>query len=421
MIVISSLLFLGCGGDSNDDTVETPNDTVETPSDSVEDPQTELQSEPTFKITDISNGYYGLLYDAGGKELNIEKDQVLLMQDSLVKEINSQFNEQQQSDFKELQTIFADSQTASTTGKIIFQNTLLDAMISELKPQLQNQYFPSFRLFRHHTHELFPIIRLTDYQWILDLLAQRSFLEHLILIPPQETDDYIDSCRENDVPIPPDWGSTLWQYQGIASTDFLENDRTDVWAYKSSTVQGTCIALPRWDIVPEEGTNEISLLGIICQSQTTGKACFWDNLSKETGLRIKGGSDLTFKISDIQNGNSLAENCTQCHRGKNVFLIHPKTALDISDHYDLDPNVRYQPVSTQARWSNPPAHTELGGGSCANCHEIGALSGRYCGILRAAANQTMPTDPDERPVGWDPTDPTYGAHIQQMINDGCPE
>ncbi|KJG10715.1 hypothetical protein C0Z01_13985 [Photobacterium kishitanii] len=414
MVVLSSLFFFGCGGDSSDDNKEIPND-IET-----DFPQIEPLPEPILKITDISDGYYGLLYDAGGNELKINKNQVLLLQDGLINELNSNLNEEQRAMFKELHSNFTDIKQPTDIEKVLFQNVLLDAMISSIKPQLQDKYFPPFRLFRHHTHSLFPISRLTDYQWILDLLSQRSLLSHLILIPPQETDNYIDTCRENDVPIPPDWGSTLWQYRGVANIDFLENDKTEVWAYESSTVQGSCIALPRWDIRPEEGINEISLLGIICQSKTTGKACFWDNLSKETGQRIKGGTDLTFKISDIKNGNSLGENCTRCHRGKNVFLIHPETNLDISDDYNINPDVRYQPISTQANWSNPAAHSELGDGACASCHEIGALSGGYCNILRNAANQTMPPQPED-PTNWDGAAAFYGDHIQQMINDGCPE
>lgn len=417
MIVISSVLFLGCGGDSADDTKEIPDDVTS------EQPQLEQtpESQPdlTLKISDISNGYYGVLYDAGGNELKIDKHQVLLMQKVFMDELKPYLNDEQQKNFIELANNFADIKQPSDVENVLFNNVLIDAMISNVKPQLQDKYFPSFRLFRHHTHRLFPISRLTDYQWILDLLSQRSLLDHLILIPPQETDDYIDTCRANNVPIPPDWGSTLWKYKGVAAVDFLDNDKTEVWAYESLTVQGACIALPRWDIRPDEGINEISLLGIICQSKTTGKACFWDNLSKETGLRIKGGEDLTFKISDIKNGDSLGENCTQCHRGKNVFLIHPGTNLDISDDYDIDPNVRYQPVSAQASWSNPAAYTELGGGACASCHEIGALSGGYCNILRNGANTTMPNTTS--PANWNGSHAFYGDHIQQMIDAGCPE
>ena len=177
MVVISSLLFLGCGGDSNDDTVDTSND-VES-----ELPQTESQSEPIFKINDISGGYYGLLYDAGGKALSIDKNQVLLMQDALINDLNTHLSEKQQTEFKSLKSMFADIKKPSDVEKVLFQNVLLDAMISNVKPQLQDKYFPSFRLFRHHTHTLFPVSRLTNFQWILDLLAERSLLRHLVLIP----------------------------------------------------------------------------------------------------------------------------------------------------------------------------------------------------------------------------------------------
>ena len=415
MVVISSLLFLGCGGDSNDDT----NTTVETPSDAAEAPQTTPQLEPIFKIDDISGGYYGLLYDAGGKALTIDKDQVLLMQDVLIDELNKNLTGEQQTQFKELKSIFTDVKQPSDVEKVLFQNVLLDGMISNLKPQLKDKYFPSFRLFRHHTHRLFPIPRLTDYQWILDLLKQRSLLSHLVLIPPQETDDYIETCRENDVPIPPAWGSDLWIHQGTATTDFLDSDRTEVYAYKNPTVPGACMALPRWKVNDTTGDEYIQFLGIICQSKTTGKACFWDNISNETGARITGGDDLVLNLTDIQNGNTLAEDCTGCHRGKNVFLIHPGTAIDISADHDIDPNVRYQPVSSQG-WVNPPAYAERGDGACAGCHEIGELSFNYCTVLlKNAANKTMPSSAD--PANWVGDGTFYGTHIQAMIEERCPE
>lgn len=412
MVVISSLLFLGCGGDSNDDTVDTPND-VES-----ELPQTESQSEPIFKINDISGGYYGLLYDAGGKALNIDKNQVLLMQDALINDLNTHLSEKQQTEFKSLKSMFTDIKKPSDVEKVLFQNVLLDAMISNVKPPLQDKYFPSFRLFRHHTHTLFPVSRLTNFQWILDLLAERSLLRHLVLIPPQESDDYIETCRENDVPIPPAWGSNLWIHQGTATTDFLQSDRTEVYAYKNLTVPGACMALPRWTVNETTGDEYIQFLGIICQSKTTGKACFWDNISNETGARITGGNDLAFNITDIQNGNTLAEDCTGCHRGKNVFLIHPGTAIDISADHDIDPNIRYQPVSSQG-WENPPAYAERGDGACAGCHEIGELSFNYCTVLlKNAANQTMPNSTS--PANWVGDETFYGTHIQAMIDERCP-
>ena len=412
MIVVSSVLFLGCGGDSADD----PKEISEQPqSEQLPEPQPDLK----LKINDISNGYYESLYDAGGKELKIDKDQVLLMQDALIKELNTNLSEEQQAQFKELKSDFLDVKQSSDVEKVLFQNVLLDGMISNLKPQLKDKYFPSFRLFRHHTHRLFPIPRLTDYQWILDLLKQRSLLDHLVLIPPLETDDYIKTCRENNVPIPPAWGSDLWIHQGTATIDFLDSDRTEVYAYKNPTVPGACMALPRWVVNDTTGAEYIQFLGIICQSKTTGKACFWDNISNETGTRITGGDDLAFNLTDIQNGNTLAEDCTDCHRGKNVFLIHPGTAIDISADHDIDPNVRYQPVSSQG-WTNPPAYAERGDGACAGCHEIGELSFNYCNVLlKKAANQTMPSSAD--PANWVGDGTFYGTHIQAMIEERCPE
>lgn len=32
--------------------------------------------------------------------------------------------------------------------------------------------------------------------------------------------------------------------------------------------------------------------------------------------------------ANIQGGNELVENCTNCHRGKNAFVVHPGSPLD---------------------------------------------------------------------------------------------
>ncbi|PSV43086.1 hypothetical protein [Photobacterium sp. GB-36] len=430
-VLLASLAYTGCGGGSSDDTtntteVDTP--TAELPPLDEQLPSTpENETEPTddpepkFLISDISSGYYDKLYDAVGNELTLDKDQVLSMQDALVDDVLPILTEEQQNTFNEAYKAFEDLDEKNEVDKVLFSNSMIDAMLSSADKATQDKYLTSFRLFRKQTHHLFPISRLGDYSWLFEFLNQRSWLTHIILIPPETTDDYAATCRENNVPIPPDWGSDLWVHQGTATTDFLASRRTEVYAYEDPSVAGTCMALPRWSL-GASGSEYIQFLGIICQSKTTGKACFWDNISKETGGRITGGEDLTFKISDIQNGDNLAENCTNCHRGKNVFLIHPDTPIDISDDYDIDPNVRYQPISAQG-WTNPPAFAELGDGACASCHEIGGISFDYCNtVLRSAANQTMPgtaISPD--PAGWVGDDSFYGNHIQAMIDAGCPE
>ncbi|MGD6739076.1 hypothetical protein ACP5PY_23175 [Photobacterium leiognathi subsp. mandapamensis] len=100
-----------------------------------------------------------------------------------------------------------------------------------------------------------------------------------------------------------------------------------------------------------------------------------------------------------------------------MFLIHPGTTINISSDYDIDPNIRYQPVSSQGS-TNPPAFAELGDGACASCHEIGNLSFSYCNmLLKKAANLTMPNA--DNPAGSVGDDSFYGTHIQAMIDDRC--
>ena len=68
-------------------------------------------------------------------------------------------------------------------------------------------------------------------------------------------------------------------------------------------------------------------MGVFCQSSTTGKACFWDSKDRVTGAAIQGPLDTPMVIANLRNGDTLVENCTDCHRGENVFLVHPGTPL----------------------------------------------------------------------------------------------
>jgi hypothetical protein len=131
-------------------------------------------------------------------------------------------------------------------------------------------------------------------------------------------------CRANGVPIPPDWAEsgTEWQYQGKLQTNLLEpgNDAF-VWTYSDPRVRGACIALPR------NGGGPGSLAGIICQSATTGAACFWDNMPKNNQRPgLLGWKGRALRISDLADGWNLSGvtgRCPDCHSGNNVFLISP--------------------------------------------------------------------------------------------------
>jgi hypothetical protein len=215
---------------------------------------------------------------------------------------------------------------------------------------------------------------------------------------------YIDECAANSVPIPPNWPDAKWVIRGdlkFTFASFPNSVRTEVYTYEAPGGQGLCYALPRRNV---DGAYEA--IGMICQSRDSGKACFWDNIDAATDTRITG-KNISLEIPKIENGFVLAENCTTCHRGVNVFMVHPDTPLGAVK--GRNPKVRYTPIG-QTTWSNPPAMSERGDGACSECHEIAAPNAAYCGFLAKAANMTMPPLPDT-PTGWTNPGSEYKAHI----------
>lgn len=141
--------------------------------------------------------------------------------------------------------------------------------------------------------------------------------------------DYLESCREKDVPIPPDWNSSSseWQHHGNLHTILLTSNSLDqtpvddtsfarVWSYASPDLRGACIALGR-----SSGTFQV-----ICQSATTGHACFWSNnpSSSSTSWNPETTEVPIASLRDPVQGfapDTVA--CTECHRGNNAFLYAP--------------------------------------------------------------------------------------------------
>ncbi len=141
--------------------------------------------------------------------------------------------------------------------------------------------------------------------------------------------NYVGSCREKGVPIPPDWkaSSLEWERHGNLHTILLTPNNLDqtpvdhtsfasVWSYAPSQGRGACIALGR-----NGGSFQI-----ICQSATTGYACFWGN---DAGSSNTSWSPETTEVAivslrdPVQGFAAGAVPCTECHRGNNAFLYAP--------------------------------------------------------------------------------------------------
>lgn len=310
-------------------------------------------------------------------------------------------------------------QKLEATDKIAARNIVLGALVAESDQTLRTRYEWRYRLLRGAE------TATNDRKRILSTVTRDALKRAGIqdeMLSPRPSSGYVESCRAEGVPIPPDWPDPAWIDQGPLSLVFIgQGLDAQVFAYKDPSVPGVCYALPR----RQNPGNSIEFLGIICQSDRTGKVCFWDNRTVED-IKITG-PDITLDIDTIGNGLTLGETCTDCHRGDNAFNIHPGTALELSragapgGPYDTSPQVRYSPIG-QAHWQNPPnlalTPPPAGQFACTACHGIPQTGPTYCGtILQSAAVTTMPPFGTTR-AGW-PTGPVavsplFADHIRQL-------
>jgi len=232
---------------------------------------------------------------------------------------------------------------------------------------------------------------------------------------PANATPYMKMCDAAGVPLPPKWGDDAWVKQGNLPTDktFASNaPTTEVWT--SKTPDGICYALPRIDGTPPV----IQLLGQICQSSKTGKACFWDNIDPKNPT-LSGREPVTNDSgqTNMAGGDTLklpeGEQCTACHRGDNVFIIHPGTPLQrgptdpcsTDGPFDMPIDDRptdtakkpkfYEPIAPNfTNPKNEPLDPPLTNKACTGCHSIPKLTTSYCStvLLPFMAKEMPPPD-----------------------------
>lgn len=396
-------------------------------SDNVPKNQPPIVEANRLRFSAIAVAYHGMLLDQELKEIKLDRRGLEAMQDSIFQSLIAErrldpkdfkfpipnLSEIQSPLSKEAVYAFTERADFSTDerllAKLAFIQAGIDAAPSQERVELQWRFDvlnerlvgelnlgpePGARLRRGFTEALPPEIQ----QRLIALMAKWF-----------RTTEYMAECRRNSVPLPPDWPTgSGWVNRGTLPFKFnflSSGPDTEVWVHE--TAGGLCYALPR------KNGAVVNLLGIICQSKSTGKACFWDNIDAATSRRISG-EGITLAINRLKDGSNLAENCTNCHRGANAFIVHPETPLGSPS--ERDPLVRYSPIG-QVGWTNPPPLSAQGSGACSNCHEIGGASVGFCAILRQAAELTMPNA--TRPAGWGMPRSPYDAHIL-TLKVSCP-
>jgi hypothetical protein len=382
--------------------------------------------EEKLSISSIAHIYHGVALDSQLREIPLDRRAIEQIQDSLIELLSAprpsvempdgSIRAEQKPKFDKANSDMALRPFQSSwSDTVLAKQALIQRAVGALPPDERKYYQPRVSIVRAAIARL-PGITLPSANTELSALLSEARVSTLMSLgindqPLQKA--YVDECAANSVPIPPNWPDAQWISRGILPSDFTFANfpgtvSTEVVTYEDPNQKGICYALPRKD-----QAGAIQALGIICQSRETGKACFWDNIDGTTGTRIVG-PDIKLNIESLQNGFNLEENCTQCHRGGNAYLIHPKTPLGALRNRNT--RVRYTPIG-QATWSNPPAWAEVGSGACSDCHEIAEPNSSYCSFLRKAAEKTMPQP--EAPAGWLNPTPEFKSHID-FLKTRCP-
>lgn len=207
---------------------------------------------------------------------------------------------------------------------------------------------------------------------------------------------YVDRCKKAGVPIFPALPLKAPPWKKLANLpkksvfNAPDYQPVEVWRFVPKDKSGVCVALPRYN---KDNPKKIQEIGFICQNAETGKACFWAAHDRGTGALLMKPSELQGKKpGDLEGGDKLKLNCTDCHRGYNAFVTHPLTSLGKAVQ---DPEMRYMPVPVRQRgWANN-GEIKLSRNGCGFCHDFAAVTKPWCEtVLKPSIGKTMPLNAD---------------------------
>jgi hypothetical protein len=408
----------------------------------------------------ITDSGHGVLFDTAMHALNFDQQALLTMQDEILSlltgsDANCFDTSPIQATLTKFGSTISQQQNNPNPGNLLFlQGAEINLLLSNV-----NGSCSSFNQDYYKTRNLWIIYQAYSRYGMPQLPAVQSLLLLGGLIPalaPAPAVTYEQKCKDAGVPIPPTLDLTAnppkpvnWSYQGnltafppllaLGTNNLLQPGKSaQVFTHTDANLKGACIALPR-----TEG-GAYSLSGIICQSYTTGNACFWDSTVRPDAAAIKNGiagvkidwtKNVLYPVQDGANKPNMTDGdtfewpdptdatgmkkliaegdkCTDCHTGSTVYNILPDypvwkkviqtlktTANNANFNTQIDPNAKlpkgaskfnlYNPVNSLG-WKNPPIPVPAGEPkSCQNCHEYpnNTVNGMFDNL---EANNNMP-------------------------------
>ena len=368
----------------------------------------------------ISAVGHGAFFDHAGKEIRMAPKQLLEAQRYYLARLQERADTTQKARYDAFKGRLLGDQALTPHEQVFVDASLTSWLIDQVQPAQASQLASiSSALLQEYSRQVNETF--TPSARMLEALKEGRPGPVAAFSTGTSGAAYIEACRLKGVPIPPDWGGGQWISRGILQTKFISAAQVaEVFTSESSSPRGICFALPR------STGNSIGLLGIICQGNDTGNACFWDNQVNDVNVAIPAG---TFKpLTQFAGGAELFGGgggvCTSCHVGENAFVIHPGTPLDLGAGV-LMPARWHRPMVHPAWPANPGPENFLaqvplpsGAESCLSCHtktfggrlpQVSTELSTYCNtILGQAMTRTMPPG--------SPGHPAYAAHRTALTN-----
>lgn len=263
---------------------------------------------------------HGILFNAQGDPVKLERDQAFELQLAMLEAVQEEDpvrNELNEKAFDELKELLAEldrdieeSRDLKPIQRFALRHLKLRAMAYRLSDERRRVY----RWRGHYLWERLIVNPKIELETLV--LRWRDILDGLIL---RLESNYVSQCRNAGVPIPPTWtpSSSAWGNQGTLQQKMISaSAAAHVWTWADPHARGGCVALPRGT----GGSTDVA--GIICQNAANGNACIWDNIGLSSGNRLAWASE-PLNVNQLEGAPELAQNCTTCHSGNNVFLVSP--------------------------------------------------------------------------------------------------